>query len=91
MVEWSVKSFPHHNSKYVDIVATANYNGCTGYAWDLLPKIWMTETTQVPFEDCEFPVTKYWHEYLSSRYGDYMTPPPPEKRVNKHNMVKTNV
>lgn len=88
LVEWSVKFFPHYHSKYVDIVATANYNNCTGYAWDLLPKKWIEQTIYVPFEDAEFPVSKYWKEYLSSRYGDYMTPPPVEKRKNKHNVVK---
>jgi len=26
------------------------------------------------------PVPKKWDEYLTVVYGDYMTPPPPEKR-----------
>lgn len=88
MIEWCVKSFPHFQSKYVDIVATANYNGCTGYAWDLLPKDWMTNTVHVQFENYEFPISAYWEEYLSSRYGDYMTLPPIRERVNKHHVRK---
>lgn len=90
LVEWCAKSFPHGQSKYVNIVATANYNGCTGYAWDLIPKEWILETVRVPFEDCEFPISKYWDEYLTSRYGDYMTPPPSNNRMNKHNMKKVD-
>lgn len=36
--------------------------------------------TEKEFEDCVFPVPSKWHEYLTIVYGDYMTPPPPEKR-----------
>lgn len=88
LIEICIKYFPHWNSKYVNIVATANYNGCTGYAWDLLPKKYFKETIRVEFEGEYFPITQYWEEYLKSHYGDYMTPPPLEKRTNKHNMVK---
>lgn len=88
MIEWCIKQFPHRNSKYVDIVATANYNGNTGYAWDLIPKTWLTEIEYAEFEGCSFPISKHWDEYLSSRYGNYMVFPPESERVNKHNMVK---
>ena len=27
-----------------------------------------------------FPAPKEWDEYLTIEYGDYMIPPPPEKR-----------
>lgn len=36
--------------------------------------------TENEFEGCMFPVPDKWHEYLTVVYGDYMTPPPPEKR-----------
>ena len=88
LVEWNCKRFPHFHARHVDIVATANYNGNTGYAWDLLPKKYLTELVETDFEGERFYITKYWDEYLSSRYGDYMTPPPMEKRVNKHQLKK---
>lgn len=88
LVEVTCTKFPHVNSKYVNIVATANYNGCTGYAWDLLPKKYLTEVKRVEFEGELFYITKYWDDYLTSHYGDYMTPPPIDKRENKHNMIK---
>ena len=34
----------------------------------------ITETTRVPFEDLMLPIPKYWDEYLTNLYGDYMTP-----------------
>lgn len=39
---------------------------------------------EVEFEGCSFPAMAGWHEYLSRIYGDYMTPPPPEKRNSNH-------
>ena len=34
------------------------------------------------FEDTEFLITKKYHEYLTTRYGnDYMTPPPVSERI----------
>ena len=32
------------------------------------------------FEDTEMPIPKKWDEMLTSMYGDYMTPPPEDKR-----------
>lgn len=38
------------------------------------------ESCEVEFEGFMFPSPKNWDEYLTIEYGDYMTPPPPEKR-----------
>lgn len=38
------------------------------------------ELPRMQFGEREIPVPVLWHEYLSGIYGDYMTPPPPEKR-----------
>ena len=35
---------------------------------------------EVEFEGHMFPSPENWDEYLTIDYGDYMTPPPPEKR-----------
>lgn len=88
LLEYCITDFPHGNAQYVNIVATANYNGCTGYAWDLIPKNYLTEIERVQFEGQLFYITQHWEEYLQSHYGDYMKLPPEEKRVNKHNMTK---
>ena len=37
------------------------------------------------FEDTELPITKEYDNYLSTQYGDYMTPPPKKERVPIHN------
>ena len=46
----------------------------------MFPKEWFEEYIMMPFEDVEVRISKYYHEYLTYIYGDYMTPPPPEKR-----------
>ena len=41
---------------------------------------WFAETCEVEFEGHMLPAMKAWDAYLTKVYGDYMTPPPPEKR-----------
>ena len=86
MLEFCIKYFPGRKTKFLNIVATANYNNYTGYAWDLTPKEYLEDIVFTDFEGESFPVTKYWDEYLATHYGDYMQEPPIEKRINKHNL-----
>ena len=50
-----------------------------------VPKEWFTERVKLPFEGYEFWAPKEWDKYLTQIYGDYMTLPPEDQRVN-HNM-----
>lgn len=47
-------------------------------------KEWFGEPKYVPFDDCLLPVPQNTDAVLKVCYGDYMTPPPPEKRVSYH-------
>ena len=40
------------------------------------------------FEDTEFPIMSGWHDWLTVEYGDYMSLPPEEKRVLRHQIVE---
>lgn len=42
------------------------------------------EFIKVPFEDTEAVVLKDYDTYLRNLYGEYMTPPPPEKQIGHH-------
>ena len=44
----------------------------------------LTETIKMRFDGLEIPVSKYYDSYLTALYGDYMTPPPQQKRIPKH-------
>lgn len=53
---------------------------CYGY-W-FFPVTLFDELVEVPFEGIPFPIPKRYDEFLRQAYGpDYMTPPPPEKRI----------
>ncbi|MBR0458809.1 MAG: LicD family protein [Victivallales bacterium] len=44
----------------------------------------------LPFEDTEFYAPENWDLRLKVQYGDYMTLPPPEERVAKHNIIQVD-
>lgn len=46
------------------------------------------ESCEVEFEGHIFPAPNNWDEYLSIEYGDYMTPPPPDKRKGGFHSLK---
>lgn len=48
-------------------------------------KEWFTSWHYVPFEDTQIRICDHYDEYLTRLFGDYMTPPPPEKRTPHHN------
>ena len=45
---------------------------------------WFENAIEVPFENTTIKVPSEYDEYLTLLYGDYMTPPPLEKRVLAH-------
>lgn len=42
------------------------------------------EVVDSMFEGRTFKIMKGYDDYLTNAYGDYMTPPPPEKRISTH-------
>jgi lipopolysaccharide cholinephosphotransferase len=45
-----------------------------------VPNRWLENLTELEFEGHAFYALRDWDEYLRWRFGDYMTPPPQEKR-----------
>ena len=48
-------------------------------------KEWFEGTCELPFEDTTITCPIRYDDYLTYEFGDYMTPPPPEKRSGGHN------
>ncbi len=48
------------------------------------PKEWFNSTIDFDFEDFKVKMPVGYDMVLKSMYGDYMTPPPPEKRLSTH-------
>ena len=57
------------------------------------PKEIFSSVVMVPFEDKKVSAPIGYDKYLKIAFGDYMTLPPEEERVAKHDAVKidTNV
>lgn len=63
--------------------------------WDVkhiyYPKEWFSKFVEIPFEDMTTFAPIGYHEYLTYIFGDYMTPPPPEKQVSHHGVCYMNL
>ena len=55
---------------------------------ELYPSSWFDESIEMPFESFSVKVPSGYDAYLTQMYGDYMTPPPVEKRVLKHGQLR---
>lgn len=67
--------------------ASANSDKCvciTQWEGRVFQKKWFEEIMEVPFADTTIIIPREHDKYLSLLYGDYMTPPPPEKRISQH-------
>lgn len=69
-----------------------NYGECeiVGYASSFpahnkyMKKEWFQECVLVEFEGKYYKAPKYYHDYLTTQYGDYMQLPPEDKRITHH-------
>lgn len=57
----------------------------------LLPKQWFDKIIEVPFEDTTIKIPAEYDKYLTLIYGDYMTPPPTNKRISNHHHMYINL
>ena len=58
-----------------------------GSAWgkkEIFPKEWYSDGVVLKFEECDVMAPKEWDKILTQVYGDYMTPPPEDKRSGHH-------
>lgn len=65
-------------------VKPGEYIGFLTSKWgdgDIVPKDWFGKGKRYPFEDTTFLGPEKYDEYLTNLYGDYMTPPPENKRM----------
>ena len=61
----------------------ANY--CCAWAEkEIMPKAWFGKGVEGNFDGIPVVLPEQTHQYLSQLYGDYMMPPPPEKRQGHH-------
>ena len=81
-------------AKFINKYAQKNNASCDKYACECVQGVItgkkrfkaedFDEVIDTPFEDRTFKIMNGYDDYLTNAYGDYMTPPPPEKRVSTH-------
>ncbi|MBE6567131.1 MAG: LicD family protein [Ruminococcaceae bacterium] len=72
------KAHPYASSEYI-----ANFGGAWGKK-EVVPRTFFGKGTEGTFEGLTVRLPEKADEYLTAVYGDYMTPPPPEKRIAHH-------
>ncbi len=80
-IEEIAQRHPYETSDYVGAVTWGLYG-----VGERMKKSEFEKAVTVEFEGHEFPAMSCWDSYLTGIYGDYMTPPPPEKQKT-HDMV----
>ncbi len=56
-----------------------NFLGKAVFKKGIYKREWFDETAYVPFEKTELKASAKLHEFLTERFGDYMTPPSPDR------------
>jgi len=85
----SNKSLASSLNKYYDRFAEEKsaYMGvvCGGFRGrEIMPAVLFDEYTDISFENEKFRTIVKYDEYLTDTYGDYMQPPPEDRRVSHH-------
>lgn len=78
-----------YNCENIQEIVT--FGGANSFEKETLKYEWIKETVDHLFEDAMFPIPYMWDEYLTHFYGDYMTPPPKDKRYDRHNIVECDL
>ena len=77
MVDYGLKQvyrFRNENSEYV-----CHFLGKAVYKKGIYQKKWFEHPQKVGFEKVELYAPNHLHEFLTERFGDYMTPPSAER------------
>lgn len=80
-----ISNTSYEDSEYV------TYFGTHYDAKNISRREWYDDYFYAPFEDFQIRLPKGIHEYLTQMFRDYMTPPPPEKRIALHSFFFLNL
>ncbi|HIZ20026.1 MAG TPA: LicD family protein [Firmicutes bacterium] len=83
------KEMRRYNGRETEKVVAVG--GSYGYKKESVERRWMQETVELPFEGERLSCPKAYDAYLTYFYGDYRTPPPPEKRGDRHQIVQIDL
>ncbi len=75
--------YQNPDSKWVFLIA-----GGESYKKEKHLRKTVSELSTAEFEGKQYPVPKDYDTFLTEQYGDYMTPPPEDKRVNDYHTIE---
>ncbi len=86
--KWFIKKIDRLSRKYenVDTKYVCNLSGAWGIR-EISEKANFAYGLKHAFENKEFNIPVGYDRYLTDVYGDYMTPPPPEKQISHHDSI----
>ena len=64
------------------------FGGAYGYEKESIKREWVENLIEVDFENEKFLAPISSVDYLTYFYGDFMTPPPENKRYNRHEIIE---
>ena len=82
--EVNLRRYQHKDTEYIVNLLT-RYNPKN----EIIKSSEFRDTIFVDYEEFQFPVPASYHTWLTNVYGDYMTPPPVEKRMG-HSITSVN-
>ena len=79
----TIHKYAGNEADFADCDYVCNFTGAWGER-EISSSANFLSTTRLPFEGRAYCVPVGYKEYLSTVYGDYMTPPPKEKQITHH-------
>ena len=90
--EWVCTRFNYEECEYCAMLGnTYQENNKIPQVRGVIPKQWIGDGVEFKFEDMSILGFQETDSYLRYCYGDYMTPPPIEKRVSEHNVTNVKI
>ncbi len=87
------KLFIEYQQKYNHLTENYDYfpSGVSQYGNWVIKRDFLETLEERKFEDDSFMCPSSAHEYLSVAYGDYMTPPPEDRRYLGHSIIEVQL
>ena len=87
-----IKKYEKTAAKFNKLVSDEAFEQTVNFKFGywVIPSTCFEKTVELPFEDEVFKCPENYDEYLSKVYGDYMTPPPEDKRLKGHQIIEVD-
>lgn len=91
LIWWKKDRLLNEIMEYEKWFATQSGENCVSvFTWvgHVFKSEWFEDLMEMPFNDFVVKVPMKYDDYLTLLYGDYMTPPPEDKRIMKHDSLR---